>query len=61
RVLLQELRDLQQDGTSPRTLRRILENPPARPRLKRRRVATRPLRRALTDLHTTLERLESIT
>lgn len=60
RILLQELRELQQDGTSPRTLRRILENPPARPRLKRRRVATRPLRRALTDLHATLERLEYI-
>lgn len=58
RLLLQELRELQQDGSSPRTLRRILENPPEQPRLKRRRAATRPLRRALTDLNTTLEELE---
>ena len=58
RVLLQELRALQMDAQDPRTLKRILENPPAQPRLKRRRAATRPLRRALTDLNTTLEIIE---
>ena len=58
RVLLQELRELQMDSTSTRTLRRILENPPAQPRLKRRRSATRPLRRALTDLNSALEKIE---
>lgn len=58
RLLLQELRELQQDSVSTRTLRRILENPPEQPRLKRRRAATRPLRRALTELNLTLEQLE---
>jgi len=58
RVLLQELRALQMDAQDPRTLKRILKNPPAQPRLKRRRAATRPLRRALTDLNTTLEIIE---
>ncbi|MBI4673756.1 MAG: patatin-like phospholipase family protein [Chloroflexi bacterium] len=60
RVLLQELRALQQDSLSTRTLRRILENPPEQPRLKRRRAATRPLRRALTELNATLEKLETL-
>lgn len=59
RVLLQELRELQQDSNSTRTLRRILENPPEQPRLKRRRAATRPLRRAITDLNKTLDSLET--
>lgn len=58
RILLQELRELQQDSSSTSTLRRILENPPELPRMKRRRAATRPLRRALTDLNATLEKLE---
>jgi NTE family protein len=57
RVLLQELRELQKDSTSTYTLRRILENPPEQPRLKRRRAATRPLRRALTDLSATLDKI----
>ena len=57
-LLLQELRDLQRDSTSTRTLQRVLEIPATSPRVKRRRAATRPLRRALTDLDKTLELLE---
>ncbi len=60
RVLLQELHALQQDGSSPQTLRRILEQSGrAAPRLKRRRTTIRPLRRALNDLDKTLELLET--
>ncbi len=59
RVLLQELYQLQHDGNSQETLRRILEKPSRHtPRLKQRRVTTRPLRRALNDLDKTLERLD---
>lgn len=58
RLLLQELRALQQDGASTQTLHEILENPPPQPRLKRRRAATRPLRRALAELDKTLEAME---
>lgn len=59
RVLLQELDEMQRNGNSTRALRRILENPPKQPHLKRRRAATRPLRHALTELNTTLDQLET--
>lgn len=62
RVLLQELRELQQDSKSTRTLRRILENPRAVPPVRgqrTRRAATRPLRRALTDLDRALEGMQT--
>lgn len=59
RILLQELHALQHDGDAPETLRRILEGPGRRvPRLKRRRVATRPLRRTLNSLEKLLEQVE---
>jgi predicted acylesterase/phospholipase RssA len=60
RVLLQELYQLQQGDSSAETLKRILERPSRRtPRLKRRRAATRRLRRALSDLDKTLEQFET--
>lgn len=59
RILLEELYALQHNGNSPQTLRQILEQPARRmPLLKRRTITTRPLRRALTDLNKTLERIE---
>lgn len=59
KVLLQELHALQHDGDSQETLHQILEHSPrSAPRLKRRRSATRPLRRALNDLDKTLEQME---
>lgn len=58
-VLLQELHALQHDGNSQQTLVRILEHPGRKVSpLKRRRAATRPLRRALNDLNKTLETVE---
>ncbi len=59
RVLLQELYALQHNGNSPHVLQRILEKPARRaPKRKPRRVATRPLRRALSDLSDTLEQIK---
>lgn len=58
RLLLEELRELQQVDESPDALRRMLERPTATPMHKKRRTATRPLRRALAELDKTLDTLE---
>jgi predicted acylesterase/phospholipase RssA len=60
RILLRELHALQHDGNSPRLLREILEHSPRREQhVRRRRISTRPLRRALNDLDKTLDIIQA--